>query len=58
MARLKTPLAVLALTLVAAPAMALGITFDLPRLTFPQPPTATVTQTCTGAISPATCPAR
>ncbi|PHQ96676.1 MAG: hypothetical protein COB39_11625 [Marinosulfonomonas sp.] len=43
----KPAILVLAFTALAAPALAGGFAFDLPRLTFPEPKPPVVSQTCT-----------
>jgi len=43
----RTTLLALVMVAFAAPAMAGGFTFDLPRLTFPEPTPPTVGQACT-----------
>lgn len=47
MTRLKTTLLAVAVAALAAPAMAGGISFDLPRLIFPTPKPVVSSQSCT-----------
>ena len=47
----KSTLLALSVTLIAAPAMAGGFTFELPRLMFPDPKPVVTSQSC---VSPTT----
>ena len=50
MTHMKSAIFGFALTVLAAPAFAGGFTFELPRLSFPEPTPPVVTQTCTSPV--------
>lgn len=51
MTHIKSTILGFAFAALAAPAFAGGFTFELPRLTFPDPKPPVVTQTCTSPVT-------